>query len=168
MRRAATAIVLCMTVLFVPGWAPGQSVEEIPSFSVPLLGSDEPLTDADLRGRYSLVSVWSTTCVACVAELPYLADAHERFGDRVRFVSISLDRNEEAVHEFRRIRYPMPWVHARGSWGDRFTQDFDVKGTPFAILIAPTGEIVATTQELLGDELQETLARVVGARPGSS
>jgi len=162
--RAAILIPL----LFLAGdtTAPPRA-DVVPAFSVQLLDEDRVLTDADLRGVFTLVSFWSTTCPACVLELPALETAYARFGDRIEMLHISRDRDEEAVRRFRADRHPMPWLHAVvGPDSDVFGA-FGVRGTPHTILIAPDGRIVAETRHLLGDRLITTLERVAagcGAR----
>jgi peroxiredoxin len=137
-----------------------QPADRVPPFSVRLLDDDRVLTDADLHGGFTLVSFWSTTCRVCVAELPNLEAAHARFGDRVRILSLSMDRDEAAVHAFRRDRHPMPWPHAFvGSEGE-VVESFGVRGTPHLLLVGPDGRIVARSRELIREQLLETLARV--------
>jgi cytochrome c biogenesis protein CcmG/thiol:disulfide interchange protein DsbE len=44
----------------------------LPSFSLPALGGDAMLTQADVTGEVALLNVWATWCVSCRVEHPYL------------------------------------------------------------------------------------------------
>jgi thiol-disulfide isomerase/thioredoxin len=158
-----TLILIPLAALLVVDTAtPAHSLDRIPAFSVRLLDEDRVVSDADLRGVFTLVSFWSTTCPACVAELPHLEAAHARFGDRIEILSISRDRSEEAVRAFRRDRHSMPWLHAVVGPDSEVFDSFGVRGTPHTILIAPDGRIVAQTRHLMGERLLTTLERVAG------
>lgn len=39
-------------------------------------------TTADLKGRVTLVNFWATSCTACVAEMPRLTAAHDKYQAR--------------------------------------------------------------------------------------
>jgi hypothetical protein len=57
----------------------------------------------------------------------------------------------------------MPWFNARLSGFDNATaKALEVVSIPKPILIGPDGRILATSEELRGKALMETLARVFG------
>lgn len=144
-------------VLAVPQAEP----ERVPSFSVPILDEGRVLTDADLRGVFTLITFWSTTCGPCLQEMPYWHAAYDRYGDRIEIVSISRDRSDDAVRSFRQDRHPMPWLNAVVGPDSDVFDDFRVRGTPHVVLIAPDGQVVAGTKHLLGERLLRTLEGVV-------
>lgn len=43
-----------------------------PAFTLPALGDDSMLSQANLQGQVALVNVWATWCVTCRVEHPYL------------------------------------------------------------------------------------------------
>jgi thiol-disulfide isomerase/thioredoxin len=135
--------------------------EPAPSFAIQLLDEERTLTDRELRGVYTLVTFWSTTCGACIREMDYLHAAYERYGDRIEMISISRDRSADAVQRFRETRHPMPWLHAVVGPDSQVFDDFGVRGTPHVVLIGPDGQIVARTRHLLGERLLRTLEQHV-------
>lgn len=44
----------------------------LPAFTLPALGGDAILTQADVTGEVALLNVWATWCVSCRVEHPYL------------------------------------------------------------------------------------------------
>lgn len=62
----------------------------------------------ELEGKVSLINFWSTTCVPCIEELPYLNKIQETFGTKVHFIAITHDPKEKVdrfltTHEFNFI-----------------------------------------------------------------
>ena len=138
----------------------------IPSVPLPALDSAEPaVTPAELAGPATLVDFWAAWCTPCVAEMPVIHAAYERFRSRgFDVVSVSFDRTREDVQQFRN-RYAMPWRHAfvgEEKLGDGVVASaWGVSGLPSAYLVGPRGEILALEQELRGDRLEKTLERVL-------
>lgn len=62
----------------------------------------------ELEGKVSLINFWSTTCVPCIEELPYLNKIQETFGTKLHFIAITHDPKEKVDrfltgHEFNFI-----------------------------------------------------------------
>lgn len=46
--------------------------QPLPTFSLPALGGNSMLSEANLQGQVALLNVWATWCVSCRVEHPYL------------------------------------------------------------------------------------------------
>lgn len=147
-----------------------------PDFSLPEVGTNRRVTNADFRGRYYMLDFWATWCGPCITERAALTRAQERFGsDRFTIVSVSLDNSVDDVVAFRARRWPMPWpqLYAAGSeHGEdvmRFAGDvasaYEITwiGLPQLVLVSPDGQVVALRDQLEGPLLEQTLARYLGA-----
>jgi len=127
----------------------------LPDFSIASL--DDPgaiLSPASLAGRRVLIEFWATWCGPCVERMPELHRVHQRYAaDNFTILSVSVDETRRDVNEFRRTRWPMPWLHgflADGP-GDPAWETFEVVGIPRLVLIDERGVILATDDELRPD-----------------
>ncbi|KRA82788.1 TlpA family protein disulfide reductase [Altererythrobacter sp. Root672] len=79
--------------------------------------SGATLAMADLKGKPTLVNLWATWCVPCVAEMPKLNDLAAELGDSVRVVTVSQDmKGAEVVEPFfaqRKLANLPKWIDAK-------------------------------------------------------
>lgn len=71
-----------------------------PDFDLPRLDGQGNLKLADLGGRPTLINFWATWCVECQKDHPLLVAAHERYGDRVNFVSIVYQDEKPKIEQW--------------------------------------------------------------------
>ncbi|RMH42577.1 MAG: TlpA family protein disulfide reductase [Deltaproteobacteria bacterium] len=140
----------------------------VPAFDVPRYGGGDRITPKTYAGHTVLIDVWATWCKPCVAEMPHLHAAYERYrGAGFRILSVCVDDTADHVDAFRRDpRHPMPWDHAvvDGEDAAAFKQALEVAGLPTLLLVGPDGTIIATGLQLRGGGLEAILARRFGAR----
>jgi thiol-disulfide isomerase/thioredoxin len=67
-----------------------------PALPAQRLGGGAPINVAALRGTPVVLNFWAPTCVPCLTEMPALERVHQRYGDRVRFVGVSIASGEDA------------------------------------------------------------------------
>jgi beta-lactamase regulating signal transducer with metallopeptidase domain/peroxiredoxin len=115
---------------------------------------------ADFRGKYVLLDFWATWCAPCIEELPYLREAHKKFGNRNDFVliSLSVDKSIEEAREFVK-KNNMPWLQGYlGDWSKTEIPGlYGAEGPPATFLVNPEGKIIA--KELLGGSLNSQLEK---------
>ncbi len=107
---------------------------------------------------------WATWCQPCMAEMPHLQQSYEQFGDKIQFIAINLDVNDDAeavetVKQTFGLTMPIA-VDASGA----LSQAVDLVGTPFHVLIDRDGDIVHTGHEASG-ELDKKLTLLSAAAP---
>ncbi len=100
---------------------------------------------ADLKGKYIYIDVWATWCRPCLAEIPALKELEKELGDKMHFLSISVDRDNKheawqkmvSDKELKGVQ-----LFADKNWKSQFIQDFGINSIPRFILIDPQGNVV--------------------------
>ncbi|HET6816690.1 MAG TPA: TlpA disulfide reductase family protein [Mycobacteriales bacterium] len=94
-----------------PGSAASPVSGGLPDVTLPCLGDGPAVHLAALRGRPMLVNLWGSWCGPCQKETPFLAAAHARLGERVRFLGVDTEDQSDSALDFAahvrpRMRYP--------------------------------------------------------------
>lgn len=109
-----------------------------PAFTLPDLAGGE-VSLAELRGRPVLIDFWATWCAPCERQVPVLNAFHDKFGDRIPVLGVSIDVDG--------ARSVAPFVKQHGLryrvlLGDEgLAQDYDAFGFPTLFVIRPDGSI---------------------------
>jgi len=99
----------------------------------------------DLKGKYVYIDVWATWCRPCLAEIPALKELENELGEKMHFVSISVDKEDKheawkemvTEKELKGVQ-----LYADNNWESKFVRDFGINGIPRFILIDPEGKVV--------------------------
>ena len=108
-----------------------------PAFSLRDLAGGTVSLEA-LRGRPVIVDFWATWCAPCERQVPVLNAFHDKYGDRIPVLGISVDADPENVPPFVQehdLRY-------RVLLGDEgLAQQYEAYGFPTLYVIRPDGTI---------------------------
>jgi cytochrome oxidase Cu insertion factor (SCO1/SenC/PrrC family)/thiol-disulfide isomerase/thioredoxin len=122
--------------------APNQSSaaigSKVPAFELPsVTHPDQRIRSSSLRGRYTVLNFWSSTCTACVREMPGLERAAQYLGPRVHFVGVDVLDHRAAAAAFARragVTYPL----VSDSSGN-LASTFQIPVLPFTAIVGPNG-----------------------------
>ena len=167
-RRGRSALLLAV-LLFAP-WRPaktqivGANRPSMPSFVVPSAG-DGTLRLHDFRGGLLVVSLWTSTCIPCVAELPAL-DSLAGGLDSTRVVVLALNA-DISMWEAERLLIDHPVRHMRVGFGQGLLRDeLHVFGVPVTWVVDTAGGIAYSWMGFWGrsqvQEIRDQLTNELG------
>jgi len=105
---------------------------------------------AKLKGKVVLIEFWATDCGPCVAGMPALKAAFEKFHEQgFEVVAINLDNKESALRRFIKEK-ALPWPqHFDGEgWANKFAVQFGIFGIPTIWLVDKRGNLRFTSVNL--------------------
>lgn len=131
-----------------------------PDFNVKDLAG-APLSVASYKGKVVLIDFWATWCGPCVAELPNVLAAYEKYHAKgFDIIGVSLDESEAKLKAFIADK-KMPWrqyFDGKG-WENEVSTKYGIQSIPATFLLDRDGKIVA--KDLRGEELDKELERLL-------
>jgi thiol-disulfide isomerase/thioredoxin len=125
--------------------------QEVSYFQLKLLGNSETLDKRKLLGKVYLLDFWMTSCHPCQDKMPFLHNVYKKYqGKNFLIISISFDKDREAVETFRKGQWEMPWLHCLAFENTEYEirRLFDVCYLPKLILIDQYGKIICIDSEI--------------------
>jgi peroxiredoxin len=135
---------------------------KFPDFEVKGLDG-KPLSIANYKGKVVLLDFWATWCGPCVAELPNVLKAYDKYHkDGFEIIGISLDREKDKAKLETFIKDKnMTWAQffdGKG-WENELGQKYGVNSIPATYLL--NGEGVIIGQNLRGEKLADAVAKAL-------
>lgn len=120
------------------------------------------------QGKYVLLDFWGTWCRPCLDETPYLKAAYSKFGDKIEFIGIAVDKSREKVQQYveaEGIDWPQIFIPDDQKRKSKLVKDYNVLGYPSMFLIGPEGNVLIGNERgrtrLRGERLSETLEKML-------
>lgn len=99
------------------------------------------------RDKPTYIKFWATWCKPCMEQMAHFAALHQTYADRVNFVAVNININEQRSHigdVIEQYNLDMPvWLDDDG----QLAQALGLVGTPYTVLINTAGNVVYTTHE---------------------
>jgi cytochrome oxidase Cu insertion factor (SCO1/SenC/PrrC family) len=133
-----------------------------PPVTLPTLGSTVPTSTASYRGRYLVMNFWSSTCTACVAELPALQKTTVNLQGKAALVGIDVSDTVGAASAFvtkAGTSYPM-LVDRSGA----IAGQYQLTGLPYTVILDPKGKVVVRHPGAITAEQAEYLVQTLTAQ----
>lgn len=111
-------------------------------------GKSVNLKDIIVSGKYNFIDFWASWCGPCRAAIPSVKQMHQKLGDKLNIVSISVDKKrqdwERAMNEEKMTwsQYQVPQ-----SSMDALRDGYYVKFIPALVVIDPDGNIQLFTSD---------------------
>ena len=118
----------------------------------------------DMKGKVILIDFWATWCGPCIAELPTVIDAYEKYHDQgFEIIGISLDnaKDEDKLKDFVKDK-KMPWPQAFDGkgWQNSLAKKFGITSIPATFLIGKDGKVASSN--LRGPALGKAVKKELG------
>ncbi len=94
---------------------------------------------SEFAGKPLLLNRWATWCGPCIAEMPFLQNLHEQYGDRISLALVSNEEPETLKKWLDAKGYTMPVYRPVGQAPELFKS----RSIPITWLISPQGEMLA-------------------------
>lgn len=94
------------------------------------------------KGKWVLLSFWSSWCVPCQEDLPLLNEIYKKFGHKLSIVGISLDTNRASWLSSLSANNT-PWIQLSDlkGWDCEAAIMYGIQTLPYTVLINPEGII---------------------------
>ena len=131
--------------------------EKFIDFAVDYDGKTTRLSDYVGRGQYVLVDFWASWCGPCMAGIPRLIAAYNKYKDKgLTILGIAVkDKPEASLKAIAELQIPYPQILDSQ---DGAYNLYGLNGIPHIILFAPDGTILA--RGLRGEEIEKKLAEI--------
>lgn len=121
-------------------------------------GNEEKLSDLIDGSKYTLIDFWASWCGPCRAAIPHVKELHEKYGDKMNVLSVSLDSTEKPWRKAME-KEQMAWKQL---WADKervkgVTEPYQITGIPFLLVLDPQGRIAFAGHG--PDELSDFLSK---------
>ena len=110
-----------------------------PDFAFTDLATGRTLKLSDLRDKPVYLNFWATWCPPCVKELPHIQAKYEQYKDKINFVAISLDGEQEAPAQFipsRGYTFPVGYGNER-----EISRAYNIEAIPMSFIIDTNGVV---------------------------
>ncbi len=120
-----------------------------------------PISVLGFRDKFLLVDFWATWCGPCVAELPTVQAAYEKYHAKgFEVLAVSLDRDEADLRKFVDEK-KLAWAQLFEG-AEAIAEKFGVESIPTTYLLDREGKIVA--RNLRGEALTQKLDELLGEK----
>jgi thiol-disulfide isomerase/thioredoxin len=96
---------------------------------------------ADYLGKYVYINFWASWCSSCTQEMMLMAELKKLYGNKIYFVSISVDKNIDAMKNFLSKNPKLDWTFLYCNDYKKAKEEFNVLTIPNYYMLDPKGNV---------------------------
>lgn len=145
---------------------------KIQSFSAKDMDGKKIDFPSDYKGKIVMLDFWATWCNPCMAELPHVVSAYDKFHEQgFDVVGVTLDNKgaEEKIKSVEAERgMKWPQIYSGKFWNAPLAKKFSIHSIPQAYLVdGDTGEILAEGMSMRGNALAGSIEAALARKAES-
>ena len=108
---------------------------------------------------YTVIDFWASWCGPCRASFPHLREMHRLYGEKIGFISLSVDKDEKEWQKaLGEEKLPWPQFLAAKELVKNVSSLYNITSIPTFLLIDPNGKIIFSGHS--SGELETELAKL--------
>ncbi len=115
---------------------------------------------SDFQGEPVYLSFLATWSSACLGEYKFLDSLHFKYGDSIKFITISLDKNSEIINRFINDK-GYDWLFLYNGSQYDLVKSYNIKTFPLFALIDKDGKILQYPAYKPSEVIEETFKKLV-------
>jgi thiol-disulfide isomerase/thioredoxin len=163
-----SAVVLCLGAGGVPPAAVSAGQKVLPFEAKATDGSAVKFPDG-YKGKVVLLDFWATWCGPCVAEMPNVIAAYDKYhskGFEILGVSLDQEKADAKLAAFTK-EHKMPWLEIYDGkyWKADIAVKYNINSIPHAFLVdGDTGMIIADGGGIRGQNLEPAIEKALAKK----
>ena len=97
---------------------------------------------SDFKGKYVYLNFWASWCSSCTQEITLIPELKKIYGNKITFISISVDKKPEAMKNFIKKNPKLDWTFIYCDNYKKVKEEFNVLTVPTYYLIDPKGNVL--------------------------
>jgi thiol-disulfide isomerase/thioredoxin len=124
----------------------------------------KPLSVGRFKGKVVLVDFWATWCGPCIAEMPNVIKAYDKYHQQgFEVIGISLDQSRDKLVSYtKENKMTWPQYFDGLGWKNKLAQKYGISGIPATFLIGPDGKIIG--KNLRGHALEAAVGQALAKK----
>lgn len=97
---------------------------------------------SDFKGKYLYINFWASWCISCTQELALFPELKKNHGNKITFISVSVDKIFETMKNFLKKNPEYDWYFLHANDHKEMKQEFNLISVPAYLLVDPNGNIL--------------------------
>lgn len=111
------------------------------------------------KGKYVYLNFWATRNITCLQEMKVMESLHQKYGDKIAFISVSIDKNQSTMDEFLK-KHHYNWTFVHYGSNKKIKESYNITHIPAYFLISPEGKFIQSPAEAPTNFIEISFAKI--------